>query len=200
MSFWALVIQSHVLEFWKGSSQLLQVNVSGFQLLLRKCFGSSRVHGPRFQFQMHLRSEAAAASLLLEHWGLWGWCAATKMEKENALPHYECHQFIVTWNCLDPFFPLSLSLSAFVWQVISRWSLGQTCKQATDEKKSGIAWSKEERNQGQTTHLLNIFPAGRISHPVAKTGTSARKNGTPCPNASKADSLAKNIGTHESRA
>jgi hypothetical protein len=57
---------------------------------------------------MHLKSEAAAASLLFEHWGLWDWCAATKMEKDNALPHYECHQSIVTCNCLDPFFIFSL--------------------------------------------------------------------------------------------
>ena len=153
MSFWALVIQSHVLEFWKGSrpANCCRSMLVGSSCCFVNVLGpaGSMVQGS--SFKCIFRSEAAAASLLLEHWGLWGWCAATKMEKENALPHYECHQFIVTWNCLDPFFPLSLSLSAFVWQVISRWSLGQTCKQATDEKKSGIAWSKEERNQGQTT-------------------------------------------------
>ena len=75
----------------KGAGVDQPVAADGFQLLLRKSFGSSRVHCPRFKFQMHLQSEAAAASLLFEHWGQWGWCAATKMEKENALPHCECY-------------------------------------------------------------------------------------------------------------
>ena len=157
MSFWALVIQSHVLEFWKGSSQLLQVNVSGFQLLLRKCFGSSRVHGPRFQFQMHLRSEAAAASLLLEHWGLWGWCAATKMEKENALPHYECHQFIVTWNCLDPFFP-------YLWaclHLFGRWyragAWGRPASKQQTRKRAALLEARRKETKVKPPICLIFF-------------------------------------------